>query len=152
MRPGSSSRMRMGEICKCENEVPRPSRAIRGSPPKHLPSGRQGVVAHALPVTYTHSHRVTQDLAPRGRAVSRPVSHALAVPPAPCHIHTHRVTHDVTRSVSHTRILSFSLSFGSLAPSRGHGAAWELPLPALRVWYPRFPSAPVQFDFPYLEL
>lgn len=39
-----SSRMRMGEIYKCEDGVTRRARAIRGSP-NHLPSGRQGAVA-----------------------------------------------------------------------------------------------------------
>lgn len=100
-------------------------RLYQGS--QSLALGRGGAVwADAWPAaccTHTHSHKGSLPCEARSVAarVTCPRSATRSLS------HSHRVTHGVTRSVSHTNIRFLLLSSGSLVPSRGHRVAWALP-------------------------
>lgn len=102
MGPEGSSRRKMGGTYECGNEVTR----WRSGYSRVLQTPALQEAWSLRPQTFTsdtHTLPATRIRVPGGRTVLRTVSHALAVPYAPCHTHTHRVTQGVTRSVSHSR-------------------------------------------------
>lgn len=110
--PGGSSRTRVGEIYKSENEVTRQSSGFLRVP-HHLPSGRDGAVAPHTYQGHTHIHRLRRVPVPtRPRSVTACVTRP--------HSATRSLSHSPSHIRCHTQCLTPILSFSSSALALWH--------------------------------